>query len=264
MGLTREFRETVYHRGHTDKAFRNALLTGAVNAYLGGDEVTAKMVLREIINPTIGFERLAAELRKPSKSLHRMLGPHGNPNAANFFAILRALQASAGVTLTVRAIVCRQSSMISQSRFQSRSAVSGTSDARRPARIANICLGLLARILHRLLVAATRFFSAARKQAAIGIEHDLDAGVPIWSSRDHVIAAGDDHFPHACLCPHLTIPVFHRHQFAVGFPPRRRMRTGALGAFLAGFEGGDGGSFSRPGAKRTAIVSRCPTNTTAL
>jgi hypothetical protein len=32
-----------------------------------------------------------------------MLGPRGNPNTANFFAILRALQKRVGVTLTVRA-----------------------------------------------------------------------------------------------------------------------------------------------------------------
>ncbi|MGH8712192.1 MAG: hypothetical protein ACREVA_12930 [Burkholderiales bacterium] len=31
-------------------------------------------------NATIGFEDLAAEINKPSKSLHRMLAPHGNPN----------------------------------------------------------------------------------------------------------------------------------------------------------------------------------------
>jgi len=29
---------------------------------------------------TIGFEGLAAEINKPSKSLHRMLAPRGNPN----------------------------------------------------------------------------------------------------------------------------------------------------------------------------------------
>jgi len=103
MALTREFRETVYKRAQKDGAFRKALLTEAVNAYLGGDEVTGKTVLREAIDATIGFEQLAADLGKPSKSLHRMLGPHGNPNTANFFAILRALQKRVGVTLTVRA-----------------------------------------------------------------------------------------------------------------------------------------------------------------
>ena len=103
MALTKAFRETVYKRAQRDGAFRKAMLTEAVNAYLGGNEVTGKMVLRDVINATIGFERLAVELQKPSKSLHRMLGPRGNPNTVNFFAILLVLQKSVGVKLTVKA-----------------------------------------------------------------------------------------------------------------------------------------------------------------
>ena len=103
MGLTKAFRETVYQRAQRDGAFRKALLMEAVNAYLGGDEAMGKAVLRDVINATIGFERLAAELHKPSKSLHRMMGKQGNPSTANFFAILQVLQRSAGVKLTVKA-----------------------------------------------------------------------------------------------------------------------------------------------------------------
>jgi DNA-binding phage protein len=103
MALTKAFRETVYERAQRDSAYRKALLTEAVNAYLGGDEITGKAVLRDVINATVGFERLAADLRKSSKSLHRMLGPRGNPNTANFFAILQLLQKKVGVRLTVRA-----------------------------------------------------------------------------------------------------------------------------------------------------------------
>jgi DNA-binding phage protein len=103
MALTKAFRETVYNRAQKDGAFRKALLTEAVNAYLGGDETTGKAVLRDVINATIGFEQLAADLRKPSKSLHRMLGPRGNPNTANFFAILQVVQKRVGVRLTVQA-----------------------------------------------------------------------------------------------------------------------------------------------------------------
>jgi hypothetical protein len=103
MALTKSFRETVYNRAQRDGAFRKALLTEAVNAYLGGDETTGKTVLRDVINATIGFQQLAFDLRKPSKSLHRMLGPHGNPNTVNFFAILQVLQKRVGVKLTVRA-----------------------------------------------------------------------------------------------------------------------------------------------------------------
>jgi len=102
MALTRTFRETVYARAQRDRVFRNALLTEAVNAYLGGDGATGKAVLRDVINATVGFEPLAAELGKPGKSLHRMLGPRGNPSTANF-AILQVLQKRTGVKLTVKA-----------------------------------------------------------------------------------------------------------------------------------------------------------------
>jgi DNA-binding phage protein len=61
------------------------------------------ILLRDVINATIGFERLAADLQRPSKSLHRMLGPGGNPNTSNFFAILQVLQKRVGVRLTVKA-----------------------------------------------------------------------------------------------------------------------------------------------------------------
>ncbi len=103
MALTKAFRETVYERAQRDAGFRKALLTEAMNAYLGGDEATGKAVLRDVINATIGFEQLARELQKPSKSLHRMLGPSGNPNTANFFAILQVLQKRVGVKLIVKA-----------------------------------------------------------------------------------------------------------------------------------------------------------------
>ena len=103
MALTREFRETVYERAERDAGFRKALLTEAMNAYLGGDEAAGRAVLRDVVNATVGFEGLAEELGKPSKSLHRMLGPRGNPSTANFFAIVRALQKSVGVKLTVKA-----------------------------------------------------------------------------------------------------------------------------------------------------------------
>ena len=103
MALTRVFRETVYQRAQRDAAFRKALLTEALNAYLSGDEAAGKALLRDVINATVGFERLAADLGKPSKSLHRMLGPGGNPSTANFFAILQVLQKRVGLRLTVKA-----------------------------------------------------------------------------------------------------------------------------------------------------------------
>lgn len=103
MALTRDFRETVQARAQREPRFREALFTEALNAYLAGDTATGKAMLRDLVNATIGFEELAVETRKPSKSLHRMLAPRGNPSTENFFDIVRALQERTRVQLSVTA-----------------------------------------------------------------------------------------------------------------------------------------------------------------
>jgi DNA-binding phage protein len=92
MALTRDFRNTILERAQNDARFRESLFTEAINAYLSGDTGTGKAILRDLVNATVGFESLAAEIKKPSKSLHRMLAPHGNPSTENFFGIVSVLQ----------------------------------------------------------------------------------------------------------------------------------------------------------------------------
>ena len=60
MPLTREFKETVQARGRRDPAFRAALLQEAIDCMLAGDAETGKMVLRDYINATVGFDELGA------------------------------------------------------------------------------------------------------------------------------------------------------------------------------------------------------------
>jgi DNA-binding phage protein len=103
MALTQDFKKTVLARAQRDARFRQALFTEAINAYLMGDTATGKAVLRDLVNATVGFEGLAAAIKKPSKSLHRMLAPHGNPSTENFFGIVNALQKKTRVKLSVRA-----------------------------------------------------------------------------------------------------------------------------------------------------------------
>ena len=103
MALTRDFRETVMARARTDRRFREALLSEAIEAFLAGDAATGKSMLRDLVNATIGFEELARSTGLPSKSLHRMLAHRGNPSTENFSVIVRALQASAGLRLRVTA-----------------------------------------------------------------------------------------------------------------------------------------------------------------
>ena len=101
MALTRSFKETVAARARSDPRFREALFTEAINAYLAGETREGKAILRDLVNSTVGFESLAAAVRKPSKSLHRMLAPRGNPSTENFFAIVSTLQKKTRVKLRV-------------------------------------------------------------------------------------------------------------------------------------------------------------------
>lgn len=103
MVLTRNFKETIAARAKRDPRFRQALFTEAINAYLAGDTAEGKSILRDLVNATVGFEDLAAEIHKPSKSLHRMLAPRGNPSTDNFFSIVCALQKKTHVKLRVTA-----------------------------------------------------------------------------------------------------------------------------------------------------------------
>ena len=103
MALTRDFKETVKARAARDPAFRQALLTEAAELLLAGDLDTGKAVLRDYINATVGFEKLARATGTPPKSLMRMLGPKGNPRAANLLNVLAKLQRVSRVRLAVAA-----------------------------------------------------------------------------------------------------------------------------------------------------------------
>jgi hypothetical protein len=103
MPLTRDFRVTILARARRDVRFCQALLIEAINDYLSGETAVGKSILRDLVNATIGFEKLAVVVDKPSKSLHRMLGARGNPSSENFFEIVQALQRHLRVKLHVTA-----------------------------------------------------------------------------------------------------------------------------------------------------------------
>ena len=92
MALTRNFKETVTQRVQDDSTFAQALLDEAATLFLNGEPETARLILRDLVNATLGFEQLAALTSKPSKSLHRMLSSTGNPSMDNL--AIRAASAS--------------------------------------------------------------------------------------------------------------------------------------------------------------------------
>ena len=104
MALTRDFKETIRARALEDAKYREALLVEATETLLAGDLATAKTILRDFINATIGFEELGHHVNKSPKSVMRMLGPKGNPRTENLIKILSYLQQREGVHFKVMAV----------------------------------------------------------------------------------------------------------------------------------------------------------------
>jgi len=100
--LTTDFRETVQARAKRDPRFREGLLGEAIEGLLSGEVGLGKELLRDYINATIGFPKLAARTGIHVKTLHRMFGPKGNPTARHLFEIVAYLQRAEGVRSEVR------------------------------------------------------------------------------------------------------------------------------------------------------------------
>lgn len=104
MALTRDFKRTVAERARRDPAFARALLDEAATLFLNGEPDTARLILRDLVNATVGFEGLAVGTGRPAKSLHRMLSTKGNPSMDNLAAILGVMRRKLGVDLRAHTI----------------------------------------------------------------------------------------------------------------------------------------------------------------
>lgn len=103
MPLTREFKDTIQARAQRDPDFRRGLFEEAIEAFLSNDTETGKLLLRDYVNATVGFDKLGEELDKSPKSLMRMLSAQGNPRADNLFAVVGHLRQKEGATFVMRA-----------------------------------------------------------------------------------------------------------------------------------------------------------------
>ena len=104
MALTRDFKQTVIDRVERDPAFAKAMLDEAATHFLNGEPELARVILRDLVNATVGFEELAQLTDKPSKSLHRMLSPTGNPSMDNLAAIFGAVSSRLNVGLEAHTV----------------------------------------------------------------------------------------------------------------------------------------------------------------
>lgn len=104
MAVTRHFKQTVVERVKRDPEFARAMLDEAATLFLNGEPEMARVILRDLVNATVGFEELAMETAKPSKSLHRMLSARGNPSMDNLATIFGAVRRNLKVGIEVRTV----------------------------------------------------------------------------------------------------------------------------------------------------------------
>jgi DNA-binding phage protein len=104
MAITRSFRDTIQERIERDDDFATALLDEAISLFLNDEPDLARLVLRDLVNATVGFEELAAAVEKPSKSLHRMLSAKGNPTMDNLTKIFSVLKEKLRVDFEVHTV----------------------------------------------------------------------------------------------------------------------------------------------------------------
>ena len=104
MALTRDFKQTIVERVRRDKRFARSLLDEAATLFLNGEPEAARLLLRDLVNATVGFELLAQLTNKPAKSLHRMLSKHGNPSMDNLAIIFDAVRLRMKVELKAQTV----------------------------------------------------------------------------------------------------------------------------------------------------------------
>lgn len=100
MALTRSFRDTVLERAKHDDEFRVSLFLEAIDLLLEGEVEVSKKHLLNYIHASISMDDLAKMMRKKKTSIHRMLGPNGNPGVKSLFSIIKVLQDHERIRLT--------------------------------------------------------------------------------------------------------------------------------------------------------------------
>jgi len=102
--LTVDSSETVQARIKADPEFAEALLREATDMFLNGEAETARLLLRDVVNATVGFEQIAATTNRPSKSIHRMLSARGNPTMESLTAVFSAIRKVLNVTFETHTV----------------------------------------------------------------------------------------------------------------------------------------------------------------
>ena len=98
---TRPVEETLINRLKAEPELQKLTLISFLESLMEGEEVEARLLMRNLVNATIGFVELSNQLDKDPKSLMRMLSTKGNPTNENLFQIFRVLKDHLQVNISV-------------------------------------------------------------------------------------------------------------------------------------------------------------------
>ena len=85
-----------------DASFSKGLLDQSVALFLVGESEAARLILRDLVTATVGFEELAVLTKRSVKSLRAMLTSNGKPGMDALSSIFQAIRDSLDVRLEVR------------------------------------------------------------------------------------------------------------------------------------------------------------------
>lgn len=97
-------RQISRNMGCSPRPFAKAMLDEAVAAFLNGEPHVARMILRDLVNASVGLEELASGTKRSGKCLPRMLSEKRNPRIDNLAAIFGAVRKRLGVAFEVHAV----------------------------------------------------------------------------------------------------------------------------------------------------------------
>lgn len=90
--------------GTLDAGFARAMLDQSVTLFLAGEPEAARLILRDLVMGTMGFDALAVLTHRSARSLRAMLTCNGKPGMDSLSRIFRVLRDWLQVRLDVRVV----------------------------------------------------------------------------------------------------------------------------------------------------------------
>jgi DNA-binding phage protein len=104
--LTKDVSEIASDRIQREPQLALALLDDSLSLFLNGEPDVARLVLRDVVNGTIGLSELAMMTACTVEQLDQMLSANGDPTMGELTKILGVLRRELRVEIQVQSVAC--------------------------------------------------------------------------------------------------------------------------------------------------------------